>query len=72
MALKKEKTLVRGISTVILQHYEKFQTALDRMEQYHSFSNDFQVMSFSKVRKEALDNIIDMFEDEDAKKLIRS
>ncbi|UJR22019.1 hypothetical protein I4U23_025086 [Adineta vaga] len=72
MASKDGKTLVKGISTTVLQHYDQFQMALDRMEKYHSFSNDFQVMSFSKVDKVALDNIIDMFEDEDAKKLISS
>ncbi|CAF0833302.1 unnamed protein product [Adineta ricciae] len=72
MASRAEKILVKGISAVILEHYDQFQMALDRMEKYHSFSNDFQVMSFSKVDKMALDNIVDMFEDEDAKKLIQS
>jgi len=38
--------------------------ALDKMEKYHNFSNDFQVVSFTMVHKEALDNIVDMFEDE--------
>jgi hypothetical protein len=45
---------------------------LDKMEKYHHFSNDFQVVSFTMTNKEALDNIIDMFEDEDTKKRIRS
>ena len=32
----------------------------------------FQVMAFTKVDKEALDNVVDMFEDDDAKKQIHA
>lgn len=36
------------------------------------FNMSFQVMAFTKVAKEALDNVVDMFEDDDAKKQIRA
>ncbi len=43
----KIRTLVRGVSTKILENYDQFHAALDRMEKYHKISNDFQVSALN-------------------------
>ena len=63
--------LVRGVSQQVLDNYDLMRERLKTVESWYNIRNDFQVMNFTKVEKDALDHVVELFESEDAKKKIR-